>query len=287
MKNIQDKREREIVKAGLFGVLLNLGLAITKGAVGVLTGSVAIMLDAVNNLTDILSAMVTIVGAKLAGKEADKEHPFGHGRVEYLAAVGVGIIILFAGVGALIEAIPEIFNATVIDYSATTILLLMVAILAKVGFGVYAKKKGREVKSRSLEATGVDAMCDAALTFGTLVAAAAAILFKVSLEGIIGVIIAIFIIRTSIEILGEGWVEVIGRRVDEKLARKIKRKIIRFPEVKEVRSLVLHNYGPTKVIGAAKIRVSSEMKVKELEELTEKIEEEVFEEEQVRLMIGV
>ena len=281
------KREKEIVKAGVIGVLLNLLLVIGKGIVGFLAGSVSIILDAVNNLTDILSASVTIVGAKLAGKRPDKEHPFGHGRIEYLAAVFVGIIIFFAGVGALLEAVPEIFNPKLANYSLGTVLLLVLAILAKLGFGEYARRKGRKVRSRSLEATGMDALCDALLTFGTLVSAGVGILFKVSLDGIIGTIIAVFIIRTSIKILGEGWIDIVGRRVDSGLAKKITRKINGFPGVKKVSDLVLHSYGPTKVIGAARIQVSGEMKAKELAKLTKEIEEKIFEEEQVRLIIGV
>ena len=281
------KREKEIVKAGLIGVLLNLLLVIGKGTVGFLAGSVSIILDAVNNLTDILSATVTIIGAKLAGRAPDKEHPFGHGRVEYLAAVFVGVIIFFAGVGALVEAVPKIFEPTLANYSLITISLLVVAILVKLGFGAYLKKKGGAIKSRSLEATGTDALYDSLLTFGTLVSAVVGILFKVSLEGIIGTIISVFIIRTSLEILGEGWIDIVGRRVDAKLAKKIKRKISLFPEVKGVYDLVLHSYGPMETIGSVHIQVPDKMTAKEIHKLTREIARKIFEDEQVILTIGI
>ena len=168
-----------------------------------------------------------------------------------------------------------------------SILGLIVAILVKLGFGWYAKQKGKMIKSRSLEATGIDAVCDAVLTFGTLVAAGVGIVFGISIDGIVGTVIAFFIIRTSIKILIEGWIDIIGRRVDSKLSRNIKKILLDFPEVNDVSELVLHSYGPTKIFGAAKIKVSPEMKVSELASVTKKIEEEIFEREQVKLVIGV
>ena len=280
-------REKIILRTSLFGILVNLFLVISKAAVGFLAGSVSIVLDAVNNLTDMLSATVTIIGTKLANRAPDREHPFGHGRIEYVAAVGVGLIILFAGATALLEAVPKIFHPELAEYSLTTILVVSIAVLVKFFFGRYVKKNGEEAKSGSLEATGTDALMDSLLSFGTLVGALVSMVFGISIDGVIGAIIAIFIIRTSLEILSEGWIDIIGKRVDAKFSKKIKRRISKFPEVHGVYDLVLHSYGPMETIGSVHIQVRDDMTAREIHKLTREITRKIFEDYRVILTIGI
>lgn len=283
---MEDRHER-IVGASVAGVVINLVLVALKTLMGVMSGSVSVLTDAVNNLTDVLSAVVTLLGVKLARRKPDREHPHGHGRVEYLAAIVVGMVILAVGVGAALVSAPKISRPEVASYSVLSIVVIFITVIVKLVFGRHLRKVGKATRSTSLEGTGMDAMFDAALSFGTLVGAAVSMVFGVSIDGIIGVVIAAFIVKSAIEIISEGLGDLIGRRADERLVRKV-REVIRSVEgVRGVPKLVLHDYGPEDVSGAAKIEVSESLTVKELRKMTTEIEERVLEEVDVKLMVGV
>ena len=281
---LMENRHERIVGASIAGVVINLVFVGLKTLIGVLSGSVSVVVDAVNNGTDVLSALVTLAGVKLARRKPDKEHPHGHGRVEYIAAIGVGLIILAVGIGAALASVPKISRPEVANYSALSIVVISATVIVKLVFGRYLRKVGKVTRSRSLEGTGVDAMFDAALSFGTLVGAVVSMLFNVSIDGIIGVVIAAFIVKSAIEIISEAMGDLIGRRADERLVRRV-RDVIR--GVKGVPKLVLHDYGPEDVSGAVKIEVNPKMTVKELTEITEEIERRVLEEMDVKLIVGV
>lgn len=284
---LMENRHERIVGASIAGVVINLVFVGLKTLIGVLSGSVSVVVDAVNNGTDVLSALVTLAGVKLARRKPDKEHPHGHGRVEYIAAIGVGLIILAVGIGAALASVPKISRPEVANYSALSIVVISATVIVKLVFGRYLRKVGKVTRSRSLEGTGVDAMFDAALSFGTLVGAVVSMLFNVSIDGIIGVVIAAFIVKSAIEIISEAMGDLIGRRADERLVRRV-RDVIRGVEgVKGVPKLVLHDYGPEDVSGAVKIEVNPKMTVKELTEITEEIERRVLEEMDVKLIVGV
>ncbi|MBR2861984.1 MAG: cation transporter [Bacteroidaceae bacterium] len=284
---LMENRHERIVGASIAGVVINLVFVGLKTLIGVLSGSVSVVVDAVNNGTDVLSALVTLAGVKLARRKPDKEHPHGHGRVEYIAAIGVGLIILAVGIGAALASVPKISRPEVANYSALSIVVISATVIVKLVFGRYLRKVGKVTRSRSLEGTGVDAMFDAALSFGTLVGAVVSMLFNVSIDGIIGVVIAAFIVKSAIEIISEAMGDLIGRRADERLVRRV-RDVIRGVEgVKGVPKLVLHDYGPEDVSGAVKIEVNPKMTVRELTEITEEIEKRVLEELDVKLIVGV
>lgn len=283
---MEDRHER-IVGASIVGVIINLVFVALKALIGLASGSVSVLVDAVNNLTDVLSAVVTLVGVKLARRKPDKEHPHGHGRVEYIAAIGVGMIILAVGVGAALASAPKISRPEVANYSVLSMVVIFVTVVVKLVFGKHLRKVGKATRSRSLEGTGMDAMFDALLSFGTLVGAAVSMIFNVSIDGIIGVVIAAFIVKNAIEIISDGLGDLIGRRADERLVRRV-REVIRSVEgVRGVPKLVLHDYGPEDVSGAAKIEVSRTLTVKELTKMTEEIERRVLAEVGVELIVGV
>lgn len=282
-----NNREKIIVRTSVYGILVNLLLVGFKATVGIIAGSIAIVLDALNNLTDMLSSVVTIVGAKLAGRSPDKEHPYGHGRIEYVSTLIVGLIVLTAGVTAIVEAVPKIFHPELPDYSWITILVVGVAVLVKFFFGRFVKKTGEQIKSGSLVASGTDAIMDSVLSFGTLVGIAVSMIWGVSIDGWIGTLIAIFIIKASIEMLGEGWLDVVGRRVDSDLAKKIKADICRFEGVNGAYDLSLHNYGPSEVIGSIHVQVPDKMTAREIHKLTRDITTKVFLKYGIILTIGI
>lgn len=280
-------RRKQIIRVSLIGVAANILLAGFKMLVGVIAGSIAIILDAVNNMTDVLSSVVTIVGAKLAAKRPDPGHPYGHGRSEYISALLVGLIIFLAGIMALVESIPKIIHPELADYSIATIIVVIAAIIVKIFLGTHFRKMGKKLNSSSLSASGVDALFDAILSFATLVGIAVTMIWQISIDGILGAIIALFILRTSVEIVMEASGDILGRTADRTLMQKIKQQICAFPQVSGAYDLMLHNYGPADLIGSVQIQVPDHLTAKEIHKLTREIASRIFSKYGVNLTIGI
>lgn len=280
-------RQKSIVWTGIIGVVTNVILVIFKMIVGMIAGSISVILDAVNNLTDVLSSVVTIIGAKLATKHPDKEHPYGHGRSEYVAALMVGLIILATGMMALMESIPKIIHPELAEYSIATIIVISAAILIKVALGLYTRRMGQKLNSGSLLASGVDALFDVLLSSATLVGIIVTMVWQISIDGILGAVIALFILRTSLGIIMESLDDILGRTADHKLMAKIEQQICNFPQVTGAYDLMLHNYGPTELIGSVRIQVPDHLTARELHHLTREIAQKIFTKYHVMLTIGI
>ena len=165
-------RSQEIIRTSWIGIAANVLLAGFKAAVGIIASSVAIVMDAVNNLSDALSSVITIIGTKLSQRPADRKHPFGFGRIEYFSAIIIAVIVLSAGVTSLIESVKKILDPTEPSYTTTTLVVIVVAIVVKLILGQYVKRKGEQLKSDALIASGSDALFDAVITLATLISAA-------------------------------------------------------------------------------------------------------------------
>ena len=252
------KREKIIVRTGFIGIVANVFLAAFKGFVGFLSGSIAVTLDAVNNLSDALSSVITIVSTKLANKKPDKKHPFGLGRLEYLSAGLIAVIVLYAGFMSLTESVKKIFAPEAADYSVPSLVIIAVAVAVKIVLGLYVTKTGRRVKSESLIASGKDALLDAVISASTLLAA------------------VIFLIWGLSSLI-------LGKRVEGELARSVRHLILGFPEVSGVFDLILHNYGPERYIGSVHIELPADLTVAELDLLERRISEKVYEKTGVAL----
>ncbi len=281
------EREKKIIKTSILGILVNLILVGFKAIIGFIVNSIAIVLDAVNNLTDAISSVVTIVGTKFANKEPDKEHPYGHGRIEYFASVIVSFIVLFAGIIALKESILKIVNPSETDYSIVSLIIVAVAVVVKFVFGRYVKKVGRKVNSQSLVASGEDAFMDSILSLSTLIAGIINYVWHLTIEGYIGVAISIIIIRSAIKILKETLNIMIGQREDKEFTDKIKEKVGSYPEVQGTYDLALHNYGPSKTIADLHIQVRDDMTAQEIHTLTREITVDLFNEFGIFTTIGI
>ncbi len=284
---MNNDRNRTIVKTSVVGIVTNIALVLFKTAVGLLANSIAIILDAVNNLSDVLSSSITIIGTKLASKAPDKKHPYGHGRVEYITSVIISVIILLAGIASIKESIEKIIHPVKTNYSAYTLIIISVAIVTKLILGRYVKGVGKKINSQSLEASGMDALFDAVLSFGTLIGAVVNLIWGLQLEGIIGALISIIIIKAGIDMLGEGLSSIIGRRADNEITTRIKEEVGNFREVNGVYDLTLHNYGPTMILGSVHIEVDDNMTAKEIHELTRNISEKIYTEFGIVLTIGI
>ena len=280
-------RQDKIIKTSIIGIVVNLILVAFKAAVGLLTNSIAITLDAVNNLTDALSSIITIIGTKMAGRAPDKNHPYGYGRVEYFSSVIIATIVLWAGITALTESWPKIFNPDVTSYTTVSLVIIAVAVVVKIALGQYVKKVGENINSQALVASGSDALFDAILSLSTLVAAIISIFWHISLEGILGVIISIVIIKASIDMLRETLDTMIGRRVDSELSKKIKSSICEMPGVYGAYDLSIHNYGPEDMNGSIHIEVDDTLNAVEIQNMCRQIAIRIYEEFSIGLTIGI
>ena len=277
--NIQNTavlREKTIIKTSAIGIAANIMLAAFKAAVGFLSNSIAIILDALNNLSDALSSVITIIGAKLAGKLPDKEHPLGHGRIEYLSAMLVSAIVIYAGIAAITESFKKIINPEVPEYSAITLAVLVVAIIAKLMLGRYVKAKGEQVNSGALIASGSDASFDAILSASVLASAIIFLIFKVSLEPYVGVAISVVIIKAGLGMLKETIDDILGHRADPELVSKVKQIIQSEPLVHGVYDIFITNYGPNKNYASLHLELDDTLTVEQVDRLTRKIETDVF-----------
>ena len=279
-------RDKVIIRTSVIGSAANVLLAAFKAVIGLASNSIAVVLDAVNNLSDALSSIITIVGTKLAGKLPDKKHPLGYGRVEYLSAMLVSGIVLYAGITSAVESVKKIFHPEKPDYSVISLVIIAVAVLVKIVLGRYVKAQGEKVNSGSLVASGSDAMFDAILSSSVL---ASAIIFKVSgisLEAYVGAVISVIIIKSGVEMMMETLDQILGERAEKEITDKI---IAIMKEEKDVRGaydLVLHNYGPDKHLGSVHIELPDHMTVREVDRLTRKLEARVYRETGV-IMTGV
>ena len=276
-------REKLIVRTGIIGIIANVFLAAFKAAVGLMTHSIAIILDAVNNISDAGSSLITIIGTKLAGKDPDKKHPFGYGRIEYLSAMLISGIVLYAGVTSFIESVKKIITPELPEYNAAALIIVGVAVAVKIALGRYVKSVGVKTNSDSLVNSGEDATLDSIISASTLVAAGIFMLFGVSLEAWLGALISLVIIKSGVEMLKETVSRILGEPNDPQFTQDIKATIKTIPGVQGAYDLILHNYGPDTWQGSVHVEVPYTMTADELDTLTRKIQEAVYSEHRVLL----
>ncbi len=274
MKNI---REKAIIKTSIISIGSNIVLACFKALVGLLSKSIAIISDAINNLSDALSSIITIVGTKLAGKSPDKKHPYGYGRIEYMTSFIVSGIILYAGITAFVESVKKIINPMLPEYNNVTLIILIMGIIVKFILGIYVKKKGKVVNSDSLIASGADALNDAILSISVLITAVIYMIFKINLEAYAGILLSIFIIKAGIELIKESVDNILGIRIESDLARKIKKEIVKEKEVKGAFDLILNDYGPDKYLGSVHIELPDTLTVSDVDKISRRISQNVME----------
>ena len=279
-------RDQVIIRTSIIGILANLLLVAFKAFVGIVSNSIAVILDAVNNLSDALSSIITIVGAKLSGKLPDKQHPLGYGRIEYLSAMIVSGIVLYAGITSAVESVKKIIHPEKPDYSTVSLVIIAVAVVVKILLGRYVKAQGKKVNSGSLVASGSDALNDAILSGSVL---ASAVIFKLtglSLEPFVGLVISVFIIKSGIEMMKETLDQILGMRADKEVTDRIKAILNEEPQVHGAYDLILHNYGPDRDLASVHIELPDTMTVREVDRLTRKLEAKVYRETGV-ILTGV
>lgn len=281
------KREFVIIKTSIIGVLVNIALSAFKAFAGILSNSIAIILDSINNLSDAMSSIITIIGTKLASKPADKKHPFGHGRIEYFTSMIIAVIILYAGVASFAEAAKKIIKPVLPEYEKVVLLIVVVSVAVKICLGLYFKRIGKKVNSDSLFASGQDALMDSIISMATLAGAVIFILTGISTEAYLGAVISIFIVKSGVEMIKDGFSSILGERIDSSYAKAIKHTIVEVdPEIHGAFDLALNNYGPDKLLGSVHIEVPAKWTASKIDTVTRKIQSAVLEKYSV-ILTGV
>lgn len=283
-----ENRIKTIFKTSVIAIIANVALGIFKAIVGVVTHSIAITMDAVNNFTDAGSSFITIFSSYFAAKDPDKKHPFGYGRIEYLGTLTIACLILYAGITSFVESVKQIINPQTAEYSTTSLIIIVVAVVVKAALSLYISREGKRVKSDSLMASAKESIGDIAISIATIVAALIYIYAHLSIEAWLGAIIAIVIVKAGIEILGETINKILGTGGDVQLVRNIKKTISAHEDVNGAYDLVLHNYGEGAYLASVHVEVNDTVSIGRFDELTREIQNEIFEEYGVYLTaIGV
>ena len=268
-------RERYGVLSGVVGILLNVALSLGKFLVGFATGAVSVTADALNNLTDAASSVVTLVGFRLAGQKADEEHPFGHGRMEYLTGLAVSVVILLVGLEVAKEAVGKIFHPQPVDFSALTAGVLAASVAVKLWMYFFNRGLSRKIKSSALQATAADSLSDAAGTAILLAGLLAGHFFELHLDGFLGIGVALFILRTGWESLRDTVDPLLGRAPDPELVRGIRETVLAHPEISGVHDLVVHDYGPGHVMVTLHAEVDIEGDMAATHDVIDNVEREL------------
>lgn len=279
-------REKIIVQTSIIGIAANVALAAFKAVVGLLSNSIAVILDAVNNLSDAISSIITIAGTKLSNRAADREHPFGHGRIEYITTTVIAAIIMYAGISSLIESVKGILNPETPEYSTTSLVIIAVAVVVKIVLGRFVQARGRRVHSDTLIASGSDALFDAILSTSVFAAALIFTFTKISLEAYVGVVISGFIIKAAVEMLRGSMKEIIGMRADSELSIRVAEIVANDPEAEGVYDLILHSYGPDRYVGSFHTEISDQMTATEIDSMTRRLTSEIYDQTDGQIIVA-
>ena len=269
------ERNRKISMVSGVGVGANIMLSVIKATAGVWSGSAALISDAVNNLTDSASSLVTIIGTKLASKQPDEEHPFGHKRGEYLTSLAIGIIILMTGLQSLFHSAENIYYGTRPEFTTLTLGVIGFSILVKVFLSSYTIKVGKETCSGALVASGQDARNDIYLSIGTLISSLLYMFGHINVDAWMGVIISLFVTRVGVLVLMEISGKLLGERIPDSLAAGIYQKVNSAPFILGSYDLVLNNYGPGKYIGSINVELDKDTTVGEVYPLLHHLQDEI------------
>ena len=280
-------RSKKIVRTSIIGIIANLGLVAVKAIVGLFANSISIIMDAVNNLSDALSSVITIVGTKLAQKKPDAKHPYGHGRIEYVTSLVISIIILVAGSAAIAESVINIFNPRDVKFELYSVILIAIAVVVKIVLGLYFRYQGKKLNSEALKGSGVDALFDALLSLGTLISIGVMLIWKVNIEGYVGAIIGAFMIKSGIDVLRHSLSSIIGERTSKETSEAIKHLVCQNPQVLGAYDLIVNNYGPDRGIGSIHIEVDDKLTAKEIHPLTRNIAVQIYQQFGIIMTVGI
>jgi len=282
--NNPDVRNKCGTKASYIGIILNILLVIGKGIGGIMSGSVSVIADALNNLTDVAGSLILLIGFKVSGKKADKKHPFGHGRSEYISGLAVAVLILIVGIELGKNSFNKILYPTPVEFGWLTLLILFVSVLLKLWMARFTKNLGKKINSTALATVSSDSRNDVITTSAVLISALISRFGTVNLDGWAGFGIALFIIYNSISLIKETISPLLGESPVE-LIDSITRKIKTYDGVLGIHDVVVHDYGPGRRHASAHVELSGNIDPMVSHELIDGIEKYFLQEENIHLVI--
>ncbi len=260
------------------GLVCNILLFLIKYIMGTLSGSISIISDAFNNLSDSGGCIVTFLGYKMASKPADKGHPFGHGRIEYLTSLILSAIIVLVGFELFKSSAEKIAEPEPVKFNIIVLLSLLISICIKLWLSVFNMKLGRKINSAVMTATAEDSRNDVIATSATVIALISSLFTDLPIDGIMGIIVSLFILKTGFDIIRDTVDDLIGKPVSSEIVTKIKSSILSDSDIIDVHDLVIHNYGVTKMIGSCHIEIQSNKSFPEVHEIADRTEHRIFSE---------
>lgn len=278
-------RIRYALFAGVIGIISNAFLFVIKLAVGIIFQSIAVTADAVNNLTDAGSSVITLVGFKISSKPADEEHPYGHARVEYVTGFVISVVIILLGVELIKTSSQKILNPNPINFSYLTVIVLIISILVKLWQGTFNKDLGRRINSATLAATGQDSMNDVISTTSVLAATIFTRLTNIQIDGYMGVAVALFIIYSGIQLVFETLNPLLGLAPDSELVAEVEKEILSYEGVLGIHDLMVHSYGPGKLFASVHVEVAAEGDLLQSHDLIDNIERDISNKFNLNLVI--
>ena len=278
-------RGKYIFLGGLVGIISNLLLFTIKLSVGLITSSIAIMADAFNNLSDASSSIITIVGFKLSDKPADAEHPFGHGRIEYISALIVSFMVMLVGFQFVKSSLERIFNPVYIKFEIIPFVLLLISIFVKVWLSSFNKFVGNKIDSSALKAASVDALGDVFTSSCVVISYLAAKFTSFPIDGYLGTLVALFILYSGFSLTKETLNPLLGEAPDPELVQKIQDMVLSYDNITGVHDLIIHNYGPCRCMASIHAEVPCDISIMEIHEIIDKAEREISEKLKIYLVI--
>ncbi len=271
-------REAYGTLGSITGIIVNIILAISKYFAGVISGSISVTADAINNLSDAGSSIISLIGVKLSAKPADKDHPYGHGRVEYISALAVSFVVLLMGIELFKSSVDKIINPVPVKFNVLSLIILIVSILAKLWLGFFNKKLGEKVNSAPMMAVMKDSFSDCLATGVALIAIIVSAFSDISIDGYLGVIVACFIFIAGFNILKETMADLLGKPADKSFTEEIENKILSYDKIVGVHDMIIHDYGPGRKFASAHAEVSSQDDIMEIHDIIDLAERDIMNE---------
>ncbi len=271
--------------AGAVGIICNLILSVMKLIIGTVTNSVSITADATNNISDAGSSIVTLVGFRLSGKPADKDHPYGHARIEYISSLIISFIILLIGCSIFKESVIKIFKPEESLFNIATVVILVASILVKLWLSVFNTYLGKQIDSKALEATAIDSRNDVITTAAVLIASVISHFTGFNLDGYMGVIVSIFILISGINLVKETLDPLLGQPPTKEMFQSIEKKILSYDNVLGVHDLMVHSYGPNTYFASAHIEMDAKIDVLVCHDIMDQIERDFKSDLNIHLVV--
>lgn len=277
-KNIENPkvRYRYGIFASIIGIILNLILSAVKIFIGIVSKSLAVSADGFNNLSDASSSIISLIGFRLSTKPEDKEHPYGHARIEYLTGLVLSILIIFVGLSLGKSSIDKIINPAISTVTLFNIAIVVLSVPVKIFQAILNYSIGRKITSNTLIATAVDSRNDIIATFAVVVSMVFAYKYKIDIDGIMGLVVSLFIVWSGVQLCIEAASPLIGEKPDKKLVENIIKTVLSYDNVIGIHDLIIHNYGVDKVFASAHIEVDGNWDLMESHDLVYKIEQDIM-----------